>query len=225
MQPYFFPYLGYFQLLRAADIFVFLDDVHFIKRGWINRNRILVDNSEFLFTISCEKVSQNRLIKDIGVVNDKNIGKFLKTVEMAYVDAPNYSAVMSLVDSVFRPFPRTISELAMRSVRSTWDFLGLKTEFRVSSSYGERSLSGAERLIEICVREGCSHYINPVGGAELYNKGYFCDKGIKLSFLKPQEIIYSQFDHEFVPWLSMIDVLMFNHTDAVRRFLDHYELV
>lgn len=246
MQPYVFPYIGYFQLVYAAEVFVFYDDVNFINRGWINRNRILVNGKDHIFTIPCKDASQNKLIKDIAIAADpKAMDKILSTIRMAYSKAPYFADVYPVIEktlsiteyaeqssSVFPslsvpvPYQSTIAHMAISSVVNICDYLGLQRIWRISSEqYDNRELKKADRLIDICHREGIDHYINASGGKEIYTHEYYASKGIKLNFLNPQRIEYPQFKNEFVPWLSMIDILMFNsREDIVNRILPAYHL-
>lgn len=229
MQPYIFPYIGYFQMINAVDTFVFYDDVNFIKRGWINRNRILTNGKDHLFTVPLKKVSQNNLIKD-SYLNEELykdwVSKFLITVESSYKKAPFFSQVFPLLKNIFEKEYSTINELAISSIKEIAQFLQLKTQFKQSSlSYDNKDMEREERLIDICHKENATHYINAIGGQELYTKDAFAEKGVKLSFIKSNPIEYPQFKGEFVPWLSIIDVLMFNERAQILEMLNDYELV
>jgi WbqC-like protein family len=228
MQPYVFPYIGYFQLIYAADVFVFYDDVNYINKGWINRNRILLNGKDHLFTIPCKEASQNKLIKDIEVLDDpKSMQKLLTTVKAAYAQAPYFGEVYKLIENILSVSPgTTIAELAIRSVKDICDYLGIKRVFRVSSEvYTNRELKKADRLIDICHIEGISHYINPSGGKEIYTKEYYRSKNVSLDFLIPERVEYVQFKNTFVPWLSVIDVLMFNSMEDINnKILPSYRL-
>ncbi len=217
MQPYIFPYIGYFQLVHATDIFVFYDDVNFINRGWINRNRILVNGKDLLFTIPCKEASQNKLIKDIAVLDDaKSLQKTLTTMQAAYKKAPCFAAVYPIIEQVLQVQNISVSQMAADSVISVCNYLGLKRTFKVSSEeYNNRELKKADRLIDICHVEGISNYVNPSGGKEIYTKEYYKSNNVDLDFLVPERIAYSQFNNEFVPWLSIIDVLMFNSKEDI----------
>lgn len=227
MQPYVFPYIGYFQLIKATDLFVFYDDVNFIKKGWINRNRILVNGQDHLITVPCEAVSQNKLINEIYVGKSaKEYAKILTTIDAAYKKAPYYSDVMPMIELTVNAGHELISELAIASVVNVCNYLGLQKHFKNSSvAYDNRHLKKADRLIDITKTENFTNYINPIGGAEIYTKEYYTDQGVSLQFLKPGAITYNQFKPEFVPWLSVIDVLMFNSKDEVMQMLDNYELI
>ena len=135
MQPYIFPYIGYFQLVYATDVFVFYDDVNFINRGWINRNRILLNGKEQLFTIPCKDASQNKLIKDIEVLHDpKSMQKTLATIQAAYKKAPFFADVYPLMENIFGvQYEISISQLAIDSVISVCDYLGVIRKFKISS--------------------------------------------------------------------------------------------
>ncbi len=228
MQPYIFPYVGYFQLVHAVDCFVFYDDVNFIKRGWINRNNILINAKPHLLSFPCIGASQNKLINEVEVnLSDKQYSKLLKSVEMAYKHAPYFDQVMPLINAVFSSEATNIAQLAALSITAVFEYLELPRDFKFSSREFQQSrgLEKADRLIHISSELSASHYINAIGGMELYDKPYFEEKGIQLSFLKPCLAPYKQFDEPFVPALSIIDVLMFNSKQHTIQILDNYELV
>jgi len=228
MQPYFFPYLGYFQLVQAVDHFVFYDDVMFIKKGWINRNRILMQGNEFLFTIPLEKQSQNKTIRESTVSWGKEFPhKFMNQLDSAYKKAPNHVMVRGLVEQVLLRDFQSLADLASESVQATWAYLGLEKKFYQSSELGiSAELGRAERLMGITKFLGESSYINAVNGQELYEKGFFKENGIDLYFLKPNLKPYLQGQtKEFVQGLSMIDILMWNEKEEVVQFLVDFELI
>ena len=226
MQPYFFPYIGYFQLIRSVDKFVFYDDVNFINRGWVNRNRILVNGGASYFTVPLKGASQNKLIKDIDKFGQAD--KLRKSLEFAYRKAPFFSEIFTIVDSCLGGNFVKISELAIYSVTSICRYLGLEKDFEVSSEkYSEFAGMGkAERLIKICQANGAETYHNAIGGQALYSKEVFADARIELKFLKSLPVEYVQLNvPAFVPWLSIIDVLMFNSRGEALKLLDRFELL
>lgn len=227
MQPYFFPYIGYFQLINAVDKFIILDDVNYIKKGWINRNRILLNGKDYLFTIPCEKISQNKLINEVEVIKDeKAVNKFLKTINNAYSKAPYFSEVFELVEGVFKFDKVLISELAYGSITSVLNFLGIEKNIVFSSkNYSNSEFKKADRLIDICKMNNADIFINSSGGKELYDKVEFNKNGIKIYFIKNIITPYNQFENNFIPGLSIIDVLMFNTKDEIKEMLNQYELI
>ncbi|MEP0004464.1 MAG: WbqC family protein [Balneola sp.] len=227
MQPYFFPYIGYYQLVNAVDTMVFYDDVQFIKRGWINRNKILINNSANYITVPCKSASQNKLINEIDHNLEKKVEtKLLRKIELAYTKATYFDRVFPIIEDVFRNKGEKISDISIQSIVSIFKYLGIEKSFKVSSkSYDNESLERADRLIDITKSENAPTYINSIGGQELYSKEYFKEKGIELKFLLPDSIKYEQYDSDFVPNLSMIDIIMFNAPEKVRDFLNQYQLV
>lgn len=228
MQPYFFPYIGYFQMINAVDVFVFYDDVNFIKRGWINRNKILVNGSECLLTIPCIKASQNKYISDIKINKQHKLYKNIKTtIKYSYKNAPYYDTVFPLIENVFASNTDEISTLAQQSILEIVQYLDIQTDFKISSvDFPEsKGMDKADRLISICQANNATQYINAIGGKELYDKEYFQKKGIDLNFLSPNKIEYKQFGPDFTPWLSIIDVLMFNSIEDIKKHLNEYELL
>jgi hypothetical protein len=227
MQPYLFPYIGYFQLINAADKFVILDDVNFINRGWINRNRILVQDKAHLFTVPLREVSQNKLIKDLQISEQNNWkAKFTKTIEMNYRKAPFFDDIYNVLKDIIDSNKTLLNSFILYSILKINDYLGIKTPIvDTSSIYENQSLKGEERIIDICLKEKAKIYINPIGGKDIYSKDKFLSKGISLHFLKPEFVTYKQFDNEFVPWLSIVDVLMFNSRAKVKNMLNDYTLL
>lgn len=227
MQPYIFPYIGYFQLINAVDKIVIYDDVNFINRGWINRNRILVNGKDSLFTIPLKDASQNKLINEIDVNWDpawKN--KFLKTIEQSYKKAPFYQEGLEIIEKTLNIEDLNTSNVIFNNLNVICEYLDITTELIPSSAiYQNTDLKAQERILDICLQEKANHYINPIGGLELYDKSYFESKGLKLNFIKSKSVVYKQFKNDFVPWLSMIDVLMFNSKETIQGFLNEYELV
>ncbi|MHA8069147.1 WbqC family protein [Aquirufa ecclesiirivi] len=228
MQPYFFPYLGYFQLVQSVDDFVFYDDVMFIKKGWINRNQILMQQNAFLFTIPLEKQSQNKSIRESNISWGPEFPtKWLQQLQSAYKKAPQFVPAMELIESVLNKKPSSIADLAASSVMATWQYLNLEKRFHFSSELGvSTDLERAERLMAITETLGSKHYINAKNGQELYQKEYFADKGFQLNFLNQSLPPYSQGNkHDFVAGLSMIDVLMWNSKQDIVTMLSAYSLI
>ncbi|MBK9176768.1 MAG: WbqC family protein [Flavobacteriales bacterium] len=227
MQPYFFPYLGYFQYLNACDSFILYDDVQFIMRGWINRNNILVNGAAHLFTVPLQKASPNRTISDTQVAWGGGWEeRLLKTVIGAYGKAPQRSAVMDLLTEVLEKRPPSIAVLAARSIEAVHRYLGLSTVIiPTSSGYGNAGLDRQERLVDLCRRTASSTCIVPAGGSALYSKEEFKEAGLELRYLHAGLEPYDQRGKgAFVPSLSIIDVLMWNPPEAVVGMLGSYTL-
>lgn len=220
MQPYFFPYLGYFQLIRAVDIFVAFDDVSYIKRGWINRNFLLMGCAPIRFTVPLANASQFRPICGTLIASTAWQKKFLKTLHQAYAKAPYFSTVYVLAESVVTQHYPSLAELALSSLKAVMAYLGLETLVRPTSrTYGNGHLRGQDRILDICRQEKADVYLNLPGGRALYDPEMFAAANVDLRFLQSSNVSYPQFRCEFVPNLSMLDVLMFNNREAVRRLL------
>jgi len=227
MQPYFLPYMGYFQLLAAVNTFVVLDDAHYINRGWVNRNRLLLNGAAHTFTVPLRGASQNRLICDIELLGERTWrDKLIRTVLQAYGQAPCYAQVSALFECLVNyPSPR-LDEFLLNSLREIVRYLSLEVEF-VSTSrvYKNAHLKGQERILDICRQERADIYINPIGGIGLYDRDSFLEQDIQLYFLRTRPVSYPQGKGEHVPWLSILDVLMFNEPPAVRQLLAEMDLV
>lgn len=227
MQPYFFPYLGYWQMFSAVDKFVLLDDVNFIMRGYINRNSILANGTAHLFTIPLEKPSRNKLINEMRLSFDDNARNcFLKMLTCAYGKAPYYSEIFPIMEKVATNREINLVLFLKRSFELVKEYLGLSTEILVSSEIKkDASLKAQDRILAINKALGSTHYINAIGGQALYNRDDFEREGVRLNFIEMLPCVYKQFQNEFVPNLSMIDVLMFNSKSEIRGLLAQYRLI
>jgi hypothetical protein len=218
MQPYLFPYLGYFQLIRAVDTFVVYDDVNYINRGWINRNNILVQGKAMLFTMELEGVSQNKLINEI-IMRGRN-DKLLKTIRMNYAKAPFFKQVFPLIEEILNHQDKNLSRFLFYQLQRICSYLGLSPLWIVSSELKKNTnLQAEKKILAICEELDTSHYINLAGGKNLYDQQSFEDRGIELSFIQSRSTIYTQFGKEFVPNLSIIDVMMFNSPGDINNKL------
>ena len=229
MQPYFLPYLGYFQLINAVDKFILFDDIGFIKQGWIHRNNILLNRKKHRFTIPIQNVSSFTSIQTT-IISEKPLlwnQKLTRTFRHAYCKAPYFDAVFPLIENILRGAKnRTIADVAIDSVQMVLTYLGIeKTLLRSAEKYDNSLLKLSERVVDICQREGASGYINAIGGLHFFDKDYFEKSLIKLQFLKPNLRQYNQNTPEFLPGLSIVDVLMYNEPITVKAMLGDYNLL
>jgi len=228
MQPYFFPYIGYFQLIGSVDQFVIHDDVQWIKGGWVNRNRILLNAQPHYITLPLKKDSSllNINERELSLDTESKKNKIIRQIEGAYGRAPYFESVFTLVSTCFTCKERNASSFIVNSLRKSCDYLGIKTPFVLSSDLDKRNeLNAEERVIDINIVMGASHYINPAGGSYLYNKTHFLNKGLKLSFIKTKSLPYQQFNnHKFIPFLSIIDLMMFNSRQQISYILNEYNI-
>ncbi|HHU17898.1 MAG TPA: WbqC family protein [Clostridiales bacterium] len=224
MQPYFMPYLGYWQLIKAVDKFVIYDDVNFIKGGWINRNNILLNNQRFLINLLLSGASSNKLINEIKVQGNQT--KLIKTIESAYKKAPMFDTVFPLFLQIMSFCNNNLAKFIGNSLIEVTNYLMIETEFIYSSDIEkDNSLRAQDKILHICNLLGAKQYINAIGGQELYDKESFDSQGLKLNFIKSELPPYKQFNNEFIPGLSIIDVMMFNSVEEINGMLDKYELI
>lgn len=229
MQPYFLPYLGYWQLIASADTFVIYDDVNFIKGGWINRNRYLYRGEPKYFNITMSGASPNKKINEIGLMQDPRYHqgkKLLSTFQMAYQKAPMYRQVLPLLEDIILYEEDNLARYLEHSIRQMCRYLEIPSKILVSSQITEKdsSLAKEKKVINICRCLGADTYINAIGGRALYSQAEFKEAGLHLYFIQMKDIQYRQFDQPFVPGLSIVDVLMFNEREQVKRFLAEYTL-
>ena len=216
MQPYFLPYIGYWQLIAAADAFVVYDNIKYTKKGWINRNRFLTNGVEAVFSLPLRKDSDFLDVNQRFLADSFDLEDLLNQFREAYRKAPEFSSIMPLLEGIVRNPAANLFEYILASIRAVCDFLGIQTPLVVSSTIVcDHSLKSAERVQAICKALGAATYVNPMGGIELYSKEDFARNGIDLKFLKALPFEYSQGGSPFVPWLSILDVLMFNRKERV----------
>ncbi len=228
MQPYFLAYIGYFQLISSVDKFVIGDNLQYTRRGWFNRNKILNNGKEFPFVIPIKKEGSYKNVNLINLAKNSHAerGEILARIKHFYSKAPYYSANYPIIRKIFLHDSSNLFDFIDYSIREITTHLNINTQFILASSLDiDRGKSGYERIIEICKHLNTDIYINPIGGTKLYDKNFFLKEGIELKFIKSKNIVYRQFNHEFVPWLSIIDVLMFNSIEEINEMLNQYELI
>lgn len=226
MQPYFLPYIGYFQLLNAVDKYVIYDNIQYTKKGWINRNRILQNGKDLLVSIPLEKDSDYLDVKDRYVSKSFDKKKLLNQIRESYRKAPHFEEVMPMMEDIINFEGESLFQYIYNSVQRICTYLNINTEIVISSSLSiDHSLKGQDKVLAICKELQATDYINAIGGQELYNKEDFNKENIGLHFLSTNPIEYRQFKNEFVPWLSILDVMMFNSVDEIGEMLVNYKLV
>lgn len=224
MQPYFLPYIGYFQLIASVDNFIIYDNIKYTKRGWINRNRMLLNGSDATFSLPLKKGSDSLNVVDRELSADFNRAKLLNQFRGAYGRAPQFDQSYPLLERIVRYEDANLFRYIYNSVIQLCQHLGIHPEIRVSSEIAiDHELKGQDKVLALCKFTGASTYINTTGGLELYSREMFDAAGVELNFIKTKPIQYPQFQNFFVMNLSIIDVLMFNPLDQVRKwiYLDH----
>ena len=227
MQPYFLPYIGYWQLMKAVDKYVIYDDVNFIKGGWINRNRILLNGEPKYLNIQMSGASPYKLINEIEINEDKIfIEKNMRMIYGAYKKAPYFSTIYPLVEKILFIEKNNLAEYLTETFTVICDYLEINTELIVSSTLKkDNNLHGQDKVLSICSSLGATSYYNAIGGQSLYSYEDFRRRGIALKFLKTNKIEYKQFDNVFVENLSILDVMMFNSKDKIIEFLDAFIII
>jgi len=220
MQPYFLPYIGYFQLIRSVDQFVIYDNIKYTKKGWINRNRFLRNGEDKMFSIALESGSDSLEVSQRLIARSFDREKLVRQFASAYGKAPFFKLAFPVVEQLVCNDSSNLFAYIFSSVKSVCSYLGIETEIVVSSSQNiDHTLSGKERVIAICKYASATHYINSIGGQELYDRNEFQSHGLALNFLKSRPFVYPQFGSDFVPWLSIIDVMMFSPVEDIQAYL------
>lgn len=225
MQPYFMPYIGYWQRINAVDVHVIYDDVNYIKNGWMNHNRILYQGEIKYFTIPLKGASPNKRINEVKVDTSPRIqGKMLKTLEYAYKKAAHFTEGMSVLEPIITSSDDNLATYLESQLRSLSTYMGIETNLIMSSSIEkDNSLKGKDKVIEICKKQDAQIYVNASTGEHLYNKDNFRDEGIELIFMKDAcTVQYEQLSKEFIPALSIIDVIMNCSKEDISKLLNDY---
>ena len=228
MQPYFMPYIGYFQLIKSVDEFIIYDNIQYTKKGWINRNRILVNGKDQIITLPIKKdsdylnVAERELSESWG--KDKN--KMINIIKSSYSKSPYFKESSELIFECLNNSEKNLFKFIYDSIIMINEYLGIKTSIIISSSIdANHTLKSQDKVLSLCKAQNADVYINSIGGVELYDKTIFKENGIDLNFIKSNPINYKQFNNEFIPWLSIIDVLMFNSKEQIQKYLSNYKLI
>lgn len=227
MQPYFLPYIGYWQLMCNVDVFVIYDDIEFTKKGWVNRNRFLLNGHPETFSLPIKKdsdfldVCERQLSESFGI--EKN--KLIRRLEAAYRKAPNYQEGKALLLDIFACEEKNLFHFLYQSIELVRARLGINNRLVVSSTLGiPRQLKGQDRVIATCKVLGATDYINPIGGVGLYDAQAFHASGIRLCFQQVRPVVFQQFQNQFVPNLSIIDNIMFCGIHGVKQQLSEMDI-
>ena len=224
MQPYFLPYIGYWQLINAVDKYVIYDDVNFINKSWINRNNILLNGNKHQINLLLTEASQNKLINQVAIQDNQT--KLIRTIEMNYKKAPMFQQVFPLFLHIMEYPDKNLAKFIGNSIVEISKYLSIETEFIYSSTLDkDNTLRAQDKILNICKLLNANKYINAIGGADLYSKDDFNKVGIELSFLETKIEPYKQFKNEFVPYLSLLDVMMFNDVESINIMFNKYNLI
>ncbi len=227
MQPYFMPYVGYFQLIGSVDVFVIYDNIKYTKKGWINRNRILQNGVAAVFSLPLASGSDSLDVGERELSSTYSGAKLLNLFRGAYGGAPNFDATYGLLEQVVNQDERNLFRFLRSSILLTAEYLGISTKIVTSSDLPvDRELKSQDKVLAICKALGADTYVNAIGGQELYSVSDFLQQGIALKFIRSRPFEYRQLGAAFVPWLSIVDVLMFSPVSAVRTCVEtNYELI
>ncbi len=226
MQPYFFPYIGYFQLIASVDLFIVYDNIKYTKKGWINRNRMLKNGKDVMFSLSLKSDSDFLDVRDRELAADFSRDKLLDQISGAYRRAPYFAQTFPLIEQVVRHKEHNLFKFIHHSIVRACEHLGISTEIRISSDIPiDHDLKNQDKVLALCATVGADTYVNAIGGMELYSRDEFRARSIELKFIKSKPLEYAQFGNEFVPWLSIIDVMMFNPKQQIIEYISsQYEL-
>ncbi|MEO8119442.1 MAG: WbqC family protein [Rhodoferax sp.] len=227
MQPYFFPYIGYFQLISAVDVFIVYDNIKYTKKGWINRNRMLQNGQDALFSLPLKSDSDYLVMCERELAADFNLDKLLNQFKGAYRRAPYFEETYQLIAQLVRHDDKNLFRYLHHSIVKTCEYLGITTQIKLSSNIAiDHSLKNQDKVLALCEAVGASTYVNAIGGVELYSKETFREKGVDLKFIQSTPFEYPQLGNAFVPWLSIIDVMMFNPLETIKTCIGtNYELI
>lgn len=224
MQPYFMPYIGYFKLINFCDEFVVYDNIKYTKKGWINRNNLLINNESKLFSIPLLKDSDFLNISQREVSSTFEPEKLLNLVSSSYSKSPEFSNVYTLLKNCLFYESNNLFDFIFYSINEICNYLNIKTKLHISSNIDiDHNLKSADKVLSLCKKLNATSYINPIGGLELYDKEYFKKEGVELFFLENVETEYQQFSKNYVSSLSIIDAMMhLTKKDLMHRIEEDY---
>jgi hypothetical protein len=229
MQPYFFPYLGYFQLMKCVDRFIFFDTPQYERRGWMNRNRIVSINEGFSYiTVPVIKAPQKTPLNKILIDETQDWRRRMISQMAVYKKlAPYYKETLSFFSQIINTRFSSIAELNIASAVGVFDYLGLPLDYVVLSALNlnfEEINAPDDWALNITKALGYDEYINAPGGKAIYSSAKYADNNIRLRFINPSLAPYVQLPGRFESGMSIIDVMMFNPPERIREMLDDYTL-
>lgn len=226
MQPYFLPYIGYFQLIAAVDQFVVYDNIKYTKKGWINRNRFLQNSKDAMFSLPLKKDSDALNVCERELASDFDRARLLNQLNGAYRRAPYFEQTFSLIERIVRYPEQNLFFFLHNAIAQVCAHLGITTKIIISSEVAiDHDLQAQDKVLALCDALGGTTYVNAIGGVTLYSKQVFSDRGLELNFIKSLPFEYDQYGDPFVPGLSIIDVMMFNPVDVMQSQLTQFDLV
>jgi len=226
MQPYFLPYIGYWQLINAVDVFVVYDNVQYTKKGWFNKNRYLLNGKDALFSINIQNDSDYLNVNQRYLSPEYKRNKLIAKLRNAYHRAPMEKETFPIIEKIINCPHDNLFDYIFNSIKEIYEYLNIKTKIIISSTINiNHSLKSEQKIIALCKELQADSYINTIGGIALYSKECFENENIELRFIKSKPITYQQFDNEFVEWLSILDVMMFNPLEEINKMVNYYELL
>ena len=227
MQPYFFPYIGYWQLINYCDVFVVYDNIQFTKKGWIKHNRILANGKDQMIGLTLKKNSDylNVIDRYLSDDFDKERFKILNIIRQNYSKAEYFKEIFPIITEIMLYENKNLFEFIYNSIEEICKILNITTKLVIASKINiNHELKGKDKVIALTKKLQGDTYINPIGGIELYDFNEFKLNNINLAFLKAKNIEYKQLSNEFVPFLSIIDVLMNNGLEGTKQMLNQYDI-
>lgn len=227
MQPYFLPYIGYWQLLNHVDKFVLYDNIKYTKKGWINRNQMLRNDSPDKFSLPLRKDSNNLNISQRYISEVFEHEKFLRKMRGAYFKAKYFKKIILILEDILNYKDKNLFNFLLNSILIICNYLNIdSSKIVISSSIKiDHSLKSKQKVITICKSLNAKTYVNPIGGVDLYKKSYFKNNKLDLKFIKPILANYKQNNQSFIPALSIIDVMMFNSKKEISYHMQQYKIV
>jgi hypothetical protein len=227
MQPYFLPYIGYFQLIAGVDLFIVYDNIKYTKKGWINRNRMLQNGKDVMFSLPLKTDSDYLDVCQRELSTDFNRNGLLNQFKGAYRRAPYFEQTFPLIEEIVHHGNANLFQFLQHSIVKTCKHLGITTKIKNSSEIAvDHALKNQDKVLALCEAVAATTYVNAIGGMELYSKDTFRDKGIDLKFIQSNPFEYPQLGDAFVPWLSITDVMMFNPLETIQDCIStNYELI
>jgi WbqC-like protein family len=227
MQPYFFPYIGYFQLIASVDLFVVYDNIKYTKRGWINRNRVLLNGKDVMLSLPLKGGSDNLDVREKTLATDFRSDHLLNQLCGTYRNAPHFKQTFPLIERILRQKERNLFNFLHTSITLVCQHLEIATKIKISSDISiDHDAKKQNKVLAICRALGTDTYVNAIGGIDLYSQTDFLAAGINLQFARSKPFVYPQFGGEFVPCLSIIDVMMFNPLSTIKECVHtNYDLI
>jgi hypothetical protein len=216
LQPTYLPWIGYFEMIDSTDIYIVFDHVQFEKKSWQQRNKIKTSNGVIWLSVPIKREKRETRICDIKISYDHGnpLEKHWRTITLVYKKAPYFNEYRSIFEKIYSKEYNHLSDLNVAIIKKICNVLGIKTKIVLSSmlNLNDKNMGKTEKVVNLCKKVDITHLYDAKGAKEFIDDSIFHKEGISITFQHFEHPVYKQLWGNFIPYLSVID-LLFNEGD------------